>query len=88
MPRNEIVIDTTIGLIRDELCRAMELWSPMQSAHEGYAVILEELEELWEHVKKNQNKRDIAAMRTEAVHVAAMAARFIADLALTNERPR
>jgi hypothetical protein len=82
MPRNEIIIDTTIGMIRDELCRAMELWAPMQSAHEGYAVILEEMDELWEHVKMNQNRRDLGKMRTEAVQLAAMAARFVADLTL------
>ena len=77
-----------MGLIRDELARAMELWPPMQSAHEGYAVILEELEELWEHVKMKQDMRSITDMREEAVHVAAMAARFIADLTLKDERSR
>jgi hypothetical protein len=88
MPRNEVVIDVTIGMVRDELSRAMELWPPMQSAHEGYAVILEELEELWEHVKMNQKRRDIGKMREEAIQLAAMAARFVADLTLTDERPK
>lgn len=85
MPRNEVVVDTTIGMVRDELWRAMDLHAPMQSAHEGFAVILEELEELWEHVKMNASKRDMGAMREEAVQLAAMAARFVADLTLDGQ---
>lgn len=49
------------------------------SAHEGYAVLLEEVDELWDHVKTKQSKRDLAAMRKEAIQVAAMALRFAAD---------
>jgi NTP pyrophosphatase (non-canonical NTP hydrolase) len=48
--------------------------------HEGYAVILEELDELWQEVKKNQKNYDIAAQRKEAVQCAAMCVRFIAEL--------
>lgn len=66
--------------IMGELNRATILWPSMQSAHEGYAVILEELEELKEHVFMNQKKRDLAAMRKEAVQLAAMCARFIQDV--------
>jgi hypothetical protein len=75
-------VDKTMAMIHDEVFRAMSLWPPMASAHEGYAVILEELEELWEHVKTNQKRRNLAAMRTEAIQVAAMAVRFVADLTL------
>lgn len=63
-----------------EAYRAAALWPPMQSAHEGYAVILEELDELKEHVWMNQKKRDLAAMRKEAIQLAAMAIRFVADI--------
>jgi len=47
------------------------------SPHEGYAVILEELDELWEHVRGDGDPMD---MRDEAVQVAAMAVRFVQDL--------
>jgi hypothetical protein len=60
--------------------RAEQSWPPFNSAHEGYAVILEELDELWAHVKANQKQRDVVAMRKEAVQVAAMALRFIANV--------
>jgi len=39
--------------VLDELESAEEKFGPFNSAHEGYAVILEELDELWEAVKIN-----------------------------------
>ena len=50
------------------------------SAHEGYSVILEELDELWDEVKKKDYIRSTIKMRNEAIQVAAMAIRFIEDL--------
>ena len=61
-----------------ELTRAMAKHGPMRGAHEGYAVILEELDELWEEVKRQ--KPDMSTMRKEALQVAAMALRFVADV--------
>ena len=69
----------TIGqLIEDELWKARRKFAPMNGPHEGYAVILEELDELWEEVKAK--KQDKARMREEAIQVAAMAARFVEDV--------
>lgn len=48
--------------------------------HEGYAVILEEIDELWDEVKKNQRNYDLAAMRKEAIQCAAMCIRFATEL--------
>lgn len=48
--------------------------------HEGYAVILEELEELWNEVKKNQKVYDLKNQRKEAIQCAAMCIRFAAEL--------
>jgi molybdopterin biosynthesis enzyme len=63
-----------------ELNNATTNWPPFNSAHEGWAVMAEEFDELWEHVKTNQKKRDLAAMRKEAVQVAAMAMRFALEV--------
>jgi len=63
-----------------ELLSARNKHRPMQSFHEGYAVILEELEELWGEVKKQSDERNQDKMRKEASHVAAMALRFMVDL--------
>jgi hypothetical protein len=53
-------------------------WNPFNSVHEGYAVILEELDELWDESKERVPSKD--RLRTEARHVAAMAIRFAAEL--------
>lgn len=63
-----------------ELNSAIGHYPAMRSAHEGFAILLEEVEELKAHVWVKQSKRDIVAMRKEAVQVAAMALRFIADV--------
>ena len=73
--------------------RARATHGPMNSHHEGYAVILEELDELWDVCKMNthkfgseaavrveQRKFKREAMRKEALQVAAMAVRFIEDI--------
>lgn len=63
-----------------EVFRAKELFpAPANSAHEQYAVLLEEVDELWAHVKTNQKKRDPKAMYKEAIQVAAMALRFAVE---------
>lgn len=67
--------------IQAELERAQALFpNPQHSAREGFAVLLEEVDELKAHVWANQSQRDLAAMRKEAVQVAAMAARFIIEV--------
>ncbi len=48
--------------------------------HEAYAVILEELDELWDEIKKNQRNYDLPAMRKEATQCAAMLHRLIVEL--------
>lgn len=85
-----------------ELTNARATHAPMNGHHEGYAVILEELDELWEVCKRNTHSFEHAAptwavgvdssdketlrrlkraaMRKEALQVAAMAVRFIEDV--------
>lgn len=69
-------LDRNLDLVIEEVTNAIENWPAMNSAHEGYAVLLEEVEELWAHVKTNQKRRNIAEMKKEAIQVAAMALRF------------
>jgi hypothetical protein len=64
--------------VTDELTRACVSFDPMASPHEGYAVILEELDELWQHVKANTGRS--AAARDEAIQIAAMAMRYVLDV--------
>jgi hypothetical protein len=50
------------------------------SAHEGWAVLYEEVEELWDEVKKKRKVRNLENMKLECVQIAAMAIRFAHDL--------
>lgn len=70
------VLDTALNMVLREYESAARAWPAMQSAHEGYAVILEELDELWDEVKA----QDFRRMEEEAVQVAAMAMRFVIDV--------
>lgn len=63
-----------------ELNRATQLHRSMTSAHEAYAVILEELDEVWDEVKAKEI--NAVHLRKELIHVAAMAVRAIHDLEL------
>jgi len=66
--------------IAEEAQRADTLHPPMHSLHEGYALILEELDELWEKVKaaKNIDDRPLG-LTEEATQVGAMALRFLSE---------
>ena len=76
--RNPVIVAAASAT--EELSRATLKNGTFNSYHEGYAVILEELDELWEEVRKNPRNRSVSRMRDEAVQVAAMALRFLVDL--------
>ncbi len=67
--------------IEAEVKRAKQLFPPdFHNQHEAYAVILEEVDELWDEIKKNQKNYDLPAQRKEAVQAAAMLTRLIVEL--------
>lgn len=63
-----------------EVGRAESLHAPINSLHEGYAVILEELDEFWEQVRLKARDRDPVAVRTELIQTAAMCVRTIVNV--------
>lgn len=78
------LISVFLANVDKEVARATSKYPPFNSAHEGYAVLLEEVDELWSEVKRKQSERDQDALITEALHVAAMATRFAVEIAITN----
>jgi len=50
---------TVLDEVGAELAKARATHAPMNGHHEGYAVILEELDELWEVCKRNTHPRDV-----------------------------
>ena len=69
-----------IAQVIEELNVARQNYAPMNSDHEGYAVILEEFDEVWEEIKKRPYQKDRNLIRAEMKQVAAMALRFMIDL--------
>lgn len=68
--------------------KAVTKHKPFNSAHEGWAVIYEEVDELWDEVRAWQpTDHRIAEMRKEAYHVAAMAVRFLTDIIGEGRKP-
>jgi hypothetical protein len=62
--------------------QAGKLHGKLNSVHEAYGVILEELDEFWDEVRKKRENRSLASMRKELIQIAAMAIRTIHDLQL------
>ncbi len=59
-------------LVHDEIVRSRTIHPPHKSIHESYAIILEEVDEFWDHVKMKQEIRHNQAMLTELVQIAAV----------------
>lgn len=62
--------------ILEEYLAATAIHGPFHSPHEGYGVLAEEFDELFDEVKANNKP----AQRAEAIQVAAMALRYIMDV--------
>ena len=77
---NENRVQFIASEVVEECRRARVTHPPFNSGHEGYAVILEEMDELWDELKKKKALRDYAKIKHEAHQVAAMAICFIDEV--------
>jgi hypothetical protein len=75
MPIKRLLLDVEL-----EYIAARKKFKPFNSTHEGYAVLAEELDELWDLVKRNKGYRMMPGMERECIQIAAMALAFILDL--------
>ena len=67
--------------IKNEVISAKKTFTAdFVNQHEAYAVILEEMDELWTEIKKNQKVYDLEAQRKEAKQTAAMLVRLMVEL--------
>jgi hypothetical protein len=73
-------MNSVMAAVDAEVRRAMEKFPPMHSAHEGYAVILEELDELKEWVWQGRGSDPMGGAESEAIQIAAMAIRYLVDV--------
>lgn len=68
------------GELNEEYKKAVAMYKPFHSAHEGFAILLEEVEELKREVFVRQSQHNYSKMRKEAIQVATMAIRFAYDI--------
>ena len=66
-----------IELVVAELNSANEKFPMFNSPHEGYAVIKEEMDELWDEIKNNKYPMSSMKQKVEAIQVGAMAIKFL-----------
>lgn len=66
-----------IDAILEEYDRAEARFGAYNSAHEGYAVLKEEVDELWDEIKLKEERRLPHRLQREAIQVAAVAMRFL-----------
>lgn len=66
-----------MALVEAEINEAARKHTPMNSLHEGYAVILEGLDEAWGEIKKRTPNEEV--VRRELIQTAAMCFRAIYD---------
>lgn len=78
-------IEGLFDQVKIELEKAVHKFHAYNSAHEGYAVIKEELDELWDEIKGDHNTK---RLHEEAVQVASTAIRFIYDICLHSKNPQ
>ncbi len=64
-------------LVKDELSRARDEHPPIASLHEGYAILLEEVDELWDEIKTHDI--DKKRVLSELIQVSALADRIATD---------
>ena len=77
----EFEIQTAMKMIETELRKAIfNFPKPFNSSHEGYAVLLEEVDELWHEIKNDKQEGSIQRQREEVVQVGAMAAKFLMQI--------
>jgi hypothetical protein len=66
-----------INAVLKELELAENKFPPFNSPHEGYAVLIEEVDELWDEIKGKDSTERNRRMQEEAIQVTAMGLRFL-----------
>lgn len=71
-------LELILGVVEEEVISAQKRFPVFASPHEGWAIIQEEVDELWELVKANDGRGEEAMI--EAKQIAAMGVRYALDL--------
>lgn len=70
----EAKVASSLQAVIEEYQRGLKKFGTYNSRHEAYAVIKEELDELWDEIKSNRDEGD-----EESIQVAATALRYVIE---------
>lgn len=73
-------VQSLLSEVGAELAAAIDAFPDMASSHEGYAIIREEIDELWDEIKGNKRPGSRDRQRVEAIQSAAMCLRLVLDV--------
>lgn len=73
-------ISKSLKLFKKEYKRACKLYSKFNSNHEAYAVIKEELDELWDEIRKNKGINGNEQIKHELIQIGAMVVKYLKNL--------
>jgi hypothetical protein len=73
-------IDEALKQIETEYLRAGDLFPDLHSNHEAYAVIKEEVDELWDEIKKTKSTKGNKLIQKELIQIGAMVVRYLENL--------
>lgn len=77
---NELKLQKILQQVEAEFRRKTAKNDALHSCHEGWALIYEEVDELWEEVRKKKKLHDPTLMENECKQIATLAVRFMHDL--------
>lgn len=73
-------VGKTIKAIIAEYNRAINRNGPFNSTYEGWAILIQKMEELWEEIKKVEAGNSGEKLHKYAAQIGALAMRFMVDL--------
>lgn len=77
-PPTVATVEVVTNLVAAEVHRSFELHGcPLWGRHEAYAIIKEEVDEMWEEVKKDGESKDLAI---ELIQIAAICIRYLSTM--------
>src|SRR5262245_6176441 len=91
MPSTAVLATLSASPFVEDLCtelvRAQQQHAPLHSLHEAWAVIVEEVDELWDEVRRQGPRRSNDIVYRELLQIAAMCWRTALDLRLARAAP-
>lgn len=70
---------SVIDDVQDEIHRAVSIHGHIPTLHTAYGLLMEEVDEFWDEVKKKAENRTKLQIREELVQIAAIACRAVYD---------